>query len=92
MIQNISYLNIDIQKIVASKITPFSQTSSCVPIPPGTLTSLPWHHTAQLGGVDWRVWVSGMVAGVARGLVVPGMALPGDGWRKSDERCGGKRT
>ena len=66
MIQNISYLNIDIQKIV--------QTSSCVPIPPGTLTSLPWHHTAQLGGVDWRVWVSGMVAGVARGLVVPGMA------------------
>lgn len=35
----------------------------------GTLTSLPWHHTAQLGGVDWRVWVSGMVAGVARGLV-----------------------
>lgn len=34
----------------------------------GTLASLPGHHAA-LGGVDWRVWVSGMVAGVSRGLV-----------------------
>eukprot|EP00435_Cladocopium_sp_Y103_P056601 s815_g19.t1 len=36
----------------------------------GTLASLePWQRTAQLGGVDWRVWVSGMVAGIARALL-----------------------
>lgn len=32
--------------------------------------------SAQLLGTDWRVWASGMIAGVSRALIAPQLQIP----------------